>query len=137
MKKLINILIITFFAAAVVLSACHALGVFGDESLIWVDGKKYPIGGFTYIGELKNGKFNGVGWIYMENGENYTGGFADGRFEGEGTFTDADGNIIYSGGFKNGLFDGYGVYTSPGGWSYEGNFKEGLFDGYGAFYAED
>ena len=40
--------------------------------------------------------------------------------------------MIYTGGFANGYFNGKGVYYSPAGWSYDGNFKDGLFDGEGS-----
>jgi len=212
---------------SIALSACYALGAFGDGGSTSVENQEFLTGDFTYSGEMKLGLFNGNGtidfhngemlvgnfidgrldgegvfysnteqlgvWrfsglfgdcliksgtIYLDGGETieyrpgadanaligrdwqydgffgmrgqsgagvftfkdgsaYSGGFANGLADGEGTYSDPSGRIIYAGGFKNGKFDGQGSYFSPDGWSYEGCFKDGLLDGQGSYFSPD
>ena len=39
-----------------------------------------------YEGEFVDGKFEGLGTIYLSNGERYGGKFKKGKVDGEGTF---------------------------------------------------
>ena len=41
-----------------------------------------------------NGKFNGIGTLFLSNGDKYTGDFVNGKFNGTGTLTRANGEII-------------------------------------------
>ena len=64
-----------------------------------------------YVGGLKNGLAQGrgtaTGW------DTYTGNFKKGLPNGEGVYTDSEGNI-YKGSFVNGLKDGKGELTLRG-----------------------
>lgn len=86
---------------------------------------------WTYTGGFGDLGQNGSGVFVFSDGSVYTGGFAGGFAEGEGSYTDASGRLVYEGGFSGGLFEGIGVYHSPDGWTYAGGFKNGLFDGPG------
>ena len=66
-----------------------------------------------YFGELKNGKKDGKGVYYYNNGD---------RYEGD---------------WKLGVRDGKGVYYYSNGERYEGDFKEDKFTGRGVFHYKD
>ena len=51
---------------------------------IYADGGKY-------VGEFKDGKFNGQGTLTWADGDNYVGEFKDGKFNGQGIRTFANG----------------------------------------------
>jgi len=80
---------------------------------------------------------SGAGTFVFADGSAYTGAFSRGLANGNGTLTDASGEVIYTGGFAGGLFDGQGRYTSPEGWVFEGGFSGGLFDGEGSIVTGD
>lgn len=86
--------------------------------------------GTVYIGETKDGIFEGNGILTLKNGDIYEGNFTDGIFEGIGKFISASKDI-YIGNFKDNLFNGHGIYTFVDGNIYEGNFKDSLFYGFG------
>jgi hypothetical protein len=50
--------------------------------------------GNIYVGEFKNGEFNGQGTITYKNGSKYTGEFKNSDYDGWGTLTDANGKAI-------------------------------------------
>lgn len=62
----------------------------------------------------------------------YRGALVDGRFEGEGAFTDSAG-FAYSGTWHAGLMEGTGRQMLANGDEYVGVFKAGLRDGEGVF----
>ena len=49
--------------------------------------------GDKYVGEFKDGKYNGQGTATFASGDKYVGEFKDGKRYGQGTFTWADGRI--------------------------------------------
>ena len=64
--------------------------------------------GFIYIGDCKmssNSIFNGKGKMFYPTGEIYNGGVKDGRWHGDGIYTDIDG-IRHEGNFINGSAKG-------------------------------
>jgi hypothetical protein len=63
------------------------------------------IPGSKYVGEFMNGKKNGQGTFTWADGAKYIGGWMDGKMHGQGTFTKADG-AIFKGLFKNGKYVG-------------------------------
>ena len=63
-------------------------------------------------------------WIYKADKTKYIGQFKDGKFDGQGTYTYPDGTK-YIGQFKDGLPNGQGTYTYPDGIKYTGQFKDG------------
>lgn len=85
-----------------------------------------------YIGEFQDGKANGKGTTTFANGDEYIGEFKDGKLNGRGSYT-GSGKNRYIGEFKNGLMNGRGTRTYADGGVYTGNFKDGLRDGHGTF----
>jgi hypothetical protein len=63
-------------------------------------------------------------WIYKADKTKYIGQFKDGKFDGQGTYTYGDGTK-YTGQFKDGLPNGQGIYTYGDGTKYTGQFKDG------------
>ena len=51
------------------------------------------IPGSKYVGEFMNGKKNGQGTFTWADGAKYVGGWMDGKMHGQGTFTFTDGTI--------------------------------------------
>ena len=69
-------------------------------------------------------------------GEYYGEVSARGDIEGQGEFTDSEGNR-YVGGFAGGCFEGVGVYFSSGGEVLAGSFAEGEEVGEGVSWSAD
>lgn len=75
--------------------------------------------------------------ITYSNGDTYEGQIAaDGRREGRGTYTTAQGDV-YVGQYAAGARNGHGVYTRKDGSRYEGDFKDGCPHGQGVYVFED
>jgi hypothetical protein len=83
-----------------------------------------------YVGAFKDGKPNGQGTETFANGDQYVGEFKDGQRSGQGTLLYANG-YKYVGQFRDDLFNGQGTKTFPGGSKYVGKFKGGLYNGKG------
>lgn len=97
----------------------------------------YENGRHQFVGGFVEGVYEGEGILYYEDGSvKYRGGFADGRFEGVGEYTDEDGRV-YSGVFENGAITGYGTLTVGGNKYYEGNFSHGVIGGEGKMFDPD
>lgn len=114
----------------------------GKARLISYDSKrkKHTI----YIGEFKNGNYEGSGTEYYDSGKvKYTGGFKNGNYEGTGIsyFEDNAGISyykLYEGDFKNSNYEGKGIeYFDSGKIKYEGEFKNSNYNGNGISYSED
>lgn len=99
----------------------------------------YPIliSGVSYIGDMKDGKFDGKGKTYsgyVENGQRYRymeyeGEFANGKYDGKGTKYFDNGAIQYNGGFRSGSYSGKGtLYDEHGNVLHKGRFKNGEVD---------
>ena len=73
---------------------------------------------------------NGQGTYKHANGE-YVGEFKDGKANGQGTATSADGQVKYVGEFKDDNFHGKGKLTYKKGSIYEGEFKNDIINGKG------
>jgi hypothetical protein len=91
--------------------------------------KTFP-GGFTYIGEFKDGKANGQGTETTPDRSKYVGKFKDNEPNGQGTYIFPDGDN-YIGEFKDGKFNGQGTYTFANGTKHVGEFKDSKFNGQG------
>ena len=63
------------------------------------------------------------GIMIFPNGNKYIGGWKDGRWNGQGTFTSPDG-FKYVGEWKNGG-TWNGIYYDKDGWKYFGSWKNG------------
>ncbi|MBS9769016.1 MAG: AAA family ATPase, partial [Trichodesmium erythraeum GBRTRLIN201] len=87
--------------------------------------------GSTYVGEFRNGQRNGFGTHTLPNGSKYVGEFKDGKINGTGALTFSNGEK-YVGEFKDGKMNGTGALTSlPNGEKYVGEFKDGKINGRG------
>ena len=86
---------------------------------------------YKYEGEFKDGKYNGKGTMTFADGRVYKGEFKDGEWNGRGIQYNADGTKWYDGEFKDGKYNGKGTMTSAEGAVYEGEFKDGEWNGHG------
>ena len=86
--------------------------------------------GVLYVGEFKNGAFNGQGVFTLPDGTKYVGKFKNDMQNGQGTLTFTDGEN-YVGEWKDGAKCGQGTWTWPDGTKYIGEFEDGLFHGQG------
>jgi serine/threonine protein kinase len=98
----------------------------------WTDcvGKVAYPNGDSYVGDFKNGKFDGQGKYIYVNGDRYEGGYRNGVSEGQGTYIFANGEK-YVGQWLNGKNNGPGTFKQSDGGIYVGNFKDNLRDGSG------
>ena len=83
----------------------------------------------TYEGQLSEGKPNGKGIFYYNNGDIYQGEFKEGLRHGKGIIKYSNGKI-YNGDWENGIMEGKGFmkYTEA---IYEGEWKNGKNEGKG------
>ena len=100
--------------------------------------KSYVNGEYTngYVGEFKDDKFNGQGTFTGADGFKYVGEWENDKFHGQGTLTWADGNK-YVGEFKSWSMDSYphgqGTFTYADGGKYVGELRRGEFHGLGKY----
>ena len=92
--------------------------------------------GNKYVGEFKDGDFNGQGSFIFTSGNKYVGEFKDDQFNGRGSFFFASGSK-YFGEFKDDQFNGQGTYTWSNGDEYVGEFKDDQFNGQGTLKYAD
>jgi hypothetical protein len=88
--------------------------------------------GDKYVGEFKDGTYNGQGTATFANGNKYVGEFKDGKKNGQGTFIFAQGHG-YTGEWLNNKPNGIGRETYANGNKYVGEFKDGKKNGQGTF----
>lgn len=102
----------------------------GSGTLTWT----YMLRGETltesYDGERREGRENGRGVYTGAQGDRYEGGWRDGLKDGEGVYTSPEGHV-YEGGYREGLRHGRGTYTRTEGSSYEGEWRDGVQHGRG------
>jgi hypothetical protein len=110
----------------------------GSDSTRWSNcvGSVTFDGGNKYVGEWKDGKFNGQGTYNWVSGEQYVGEFKGGRRHGQGNATYADGNK-YIGEFKNDTRSGIGTSIFADGRRYVGEFAGGKYNGSGTSFTSD
>jgi len=89
--------------------------------------------GDKYIGEFKDGRFNGQGTYIFENGNKYVGNFRDNKLHGHGIYTYANGNQYVGEHLENKSF-GQGTYTFVSGNKYVGEVNDGKAHGQGIYY---
>ena len=80
--------------------------------------------------EFVDGKQTGRGVRHYPNGR-YVGNFKDGLFDGQGVYVGSDG-MRYDGEWKNGNFDGHGKLSFSSGLRYEGQFRANSYSGFGS-----
>ena len=96
--------------------------------------------GAKYSGEVSDDIPNGQGTIIWPDGDQYVGGFVDGMFDGQGTYTHGEGDSygnIYVGEFKEDMMHGQGVFTFNDGDEYAGEFADDKFNGHGTYTKAD
>ena len=115
----------------------------------------------VYIGEIKNGRRNGLGkYTYGDNGQTEVGLYKNGDFilgvitwkeYGEkycgeikknneieyGIYSYKEDGHYYSGSYKNDKREGFGIYHYENGEYDLGEFKNGSLHGYGILYNDD
>ena len=87
--------------------------------------------GNYYLGQIKEGKFEGKGELKIEGISKYNGEFKNDLPEGKGIFEDYENNYKYDGDWSLGKKNGRGVLEFTDGTKYEGDFKNDLYDGNG------
>ena len=98
---------------------------------------KHHSEGFMYIGEWKNDMRKGNGTFYNPNTKDkYEGEFKNGKAEGKGALYYNNGDM-YEGEFKQWLKEGKGIYYFNNGDRYEGEFKNDAIEGYGKYFYKD
>ena len=85
-----------------------------------------------YIGEIKNGKPEGIGNLTSLDGEKYDGLWEDGEKHGQGTYTFSSG-AKYDGLWKDGKKHGQGTFTWSNGNRYFGEWNVGVIHGQGTY----
>lgn len=121
----------TILIAAIALSS-QSLMAQTDEPI-----KTYTFpNGDIYVGQMKNGKFDGHGVYTYANGQKYDGEWREGQMEGRGTFSWTNGNR-YEGEFHAGLRHGEGTYYYAGGDKFSGEWRNGIKDGHGVYTYAD
>ena len=93
---------------------------------------------YTYTGEVKDGKPNGMGVGKYSSGNaiRYVGSFVNGMFNGKGTMFFKNG-VFLSGEWKSGKLNGKGTFLSETGALYIGEFVNGMKSGKGILFYKD
>ncbi|MCA0301332.1 MAG: protein kinase [Proteobacteria bacterium] len=86
--------------------------------------------GLSYVGQVVDGKRQGLGVVELASGERQAGDFNDDRLNGLGTVRLAD-DTRYAGQWRDGQATGMGAREKPGVERTEGSFSGGRFDGLG------
>lgn len=86
--------------------------------------------GVSYVGQVSDGKRQGLGVVELSNGERQAGDFQDDRLNGLGTVRFAD-DTRYAGQWRDGQASGLGAREKPGAERAEGNFVAGRLEGLG------
>ena len=79
----------------------------------------------TYIGDFKNGYFNGSGQFFYDNGDIYTGSWENCNKKGKGEFLYSNGNK-YLGHWSSDKMNGSGELFLANGDHFRGLFVDGL-----------
>ena len=87
-------------------------------------------GGANYVGQMVDGKRQGLGVAELADGEKQAGDWQADRLNGLGTVRFPD-DTRYAGQLRDGMAGGLGVREKPGVDRVEGNFVAGRFDGLG------
>jgi len=107
------------------------IGLVGCATTPTYDSESYENENGAYIGEWKNGKWNGQGTFTYDDGVKYVGEFKDYYFHGQGSFTNPNDGSYYIGQWKYGEFHGEGTFKTSGGRKYVGSFRDGELSGQG------
>ena len=99
------------------------VGFQSTTTFTWSDGYNGANKGAKYVGGWKNGKFNGQGTFTIPDGDKYVGEFKNGKENGQETYTWSDGRK-YVGEYKDGKIDGKGTQTFSDGGKWTGEFRK-------------
>jgi hypothetical protein len=93
---------------------------------------------YTYTGEIKNGKPDGMGVATYSSGNvlRYVGHFANGMYNGKGTMLFSEGAFL-TGNWSNGKLNGKGANLTSTGSLYIGDFVNGEKNGNGILFYKD
>ena len=93
---------------------------------------------YSYTGEVKDGKPNGMGVAKYKSGNTvrYVGSFLNGMYNGKGTMFFKEGAFL-TGEWKNGKLNGKGSFLSETGILYIGEFVNGVKQGKGILFYKD
>lgn len=93
---------------------------------------------YTYTGEVKNGKPNGMGIAKYASGNvvKYAGSFVNGFYTGRGTMF-FDNGAFLTGNWSNGKLNGKGANLTADGTLYVGDFSDGIKNGRGTLIYKD
>ncbi|ELR14103.1 peptidase, S54 (rhomboid) subfamily protein [Acanthamoeba castellanii str. Neff] len=96
-------------------------------------------GGHIYEGQFRGGKMHGKGKVtFAKQGSRsvvYMGEFRNGQFDGYGVLAD-ERSVIYDGHFKHGKFHGKGLLHANDGSVYRGDWVAGKREGQGVCWLE-
>jgi serine/threonine protein kinase len=101
----------------------------GNPSLERAEQRSYD-GGASYVGQMVDGKRQGLGVAILADGEKQAGDWQGDRLNGLGTVSFPD-ETLFAGQLREGMAGGLGVREKPGVDRVEGNFVAGRFDGLG------
>jgi hypothetical protein len=87
-------------------------------------------GEFTYEGQWKNGKRDGIGILTKKDVANFIGEFIEDKVNGFGKFI-VENECDYIGYWKDSKVNGYGIYNNKGIKSYKGIWKDDEQNGFG------
>jgi hypothetical protein len=90
------------------------------------------VGGRKYVGEFRDGYWNGQGTFTFADGGKYVGELRDDKRNGQGTFTFADGGK-YVGEWSDDKRNGQGTFTYADGRKYVGEWGDGKKHGQGTY----
>src|SRR6187401_3429539 len=93
---------------------------------------------YSYTGEIKDGKPNGMGVAKYKSGNaiRYVGSFLNGMYSGKGTMFFKEGAFL-TGEWKNGKLNGKGSFLTETGTLYIGEFVNGVKQGKGVLFYKD
>jgi hypothetical protein len=101
----------------------------GNPSLERAEQRTYD-GGASYVGQMVDGKRQGLGVAILADGEKQAGDWQGDRLNGLGTVSFPD-DTLFAGQLRDGMAGGLGVREKPGVDRVEGNFVAGRFEGLG------
>lgn len=135
-SKLHSVLILSLSLIAAALASTTAVAQSHLPPCQWYSteacvGEFSFLNGERYVGEAKDGKWNGQGTMTFANRDRYVGGWRDGKKNGQGTYTYNDGSE-YVGEFRDGKLNGQGTYTDTQGRKHVGEWRDGKKNGQGS-----
>ena len=110
-------------------------GIFGQYGLYGIGIEKSAEGGYTYYGEFKNNKKEGVGTIEWDDGSKYQGEFVNNHMDGYGMIEFPEKNF-YQGEIKKGKMEGFGIFFWGNKKKYIGYYKNDKRNGFGIYISK-